>query len=292
MKVAIYGKSVNAYNINPIKKLIGLLESEGVNLMFHEDFYQLIRDKVSFQNPSSLFSSYKPLSREVNLVISIGGDGTLLNTVPLVAGSTIPVIGLNTGRLGFLASIDIETMETAVAHILKGEHSLDSRTMLCAESDHPWFANQNIALNEFTLLKSESASMMTIHAYINGEYLNAYWADGLIVSTPTGSTAYSLSCGGPIVMPDSANFIITPIAPHNLNVRPLIISDKDVITLKVEGRHKHFLASLDSRSSLVEPGTEITIKRAPQPFHLLRLPGQNFSETLRQKLMWGIDRRN
>ena len=194
--------------------------------------------------------------------------------------------------LDFLSSISKENLEQAVVSLKKGHFSLDARTMLRLESNHPLFEDENIALNDFTLHKMESSSMITIHAYLNGEYLNSYWADGIIVSTPTGSTGYSLSCGGPIIVPQSESFVITPIAPHNLNVRPIVVSDKNVISLEVEGRSQHYMATLDSRSATIEPGFQLALRKETYCINLIRLNNENFLNTLRSKLNWGLDKRN
>ncbi|MFN5794819.1 MAG: NAD kinase, partial [Bacteroidota bacterium] len=235
-----------------------------------------------------------PLStnQTADLFFSLGGDGTILNALPYVLGTPIPVVGVNTGRLGFLASIGIDEIEAAIEKIEAKHYQIEKRSIITLETTEGLFGNLNFALNEFTIHKSDSSSMITIHTFLNGEFLNSYWADGLIVSTPTGSTAYSLSCGGPIAMPDSENFIISPISPHNLNVRPLIISDKDILTLRVEGRNRHYLVSLDSRSTQIDATVEMTVKKASNTINLLRLQNKSFTESLRNKLMWGIDKRN
>jgi len=216
----------------------------------------------------------------------------MLKTITLVGASEIPIIGINTGRLGFLSGISIDEIESAMDKIFTGNFELDKRSLVRLESLNNPYQKSNFALNEITVHKNDNTTMMTIHTWVNGEFLNAYWADGLIISTPTGSTAYSLSCGGPLVMPDSANFIITPISPHNLNVRPIIISDKDVVTLKVEGRNKDFLVTLDSRQEIFDTNEELTIMREKFEINLVRLQGNDFMSTLRQKLMWGMDKRN
>ncbi|HPD52600.1 MAG TPA: NAD kinase, partial [Bacteroidia bacterium] len=223
---------------------------------------------------------------------SIGGDGTLLDTVCLVKDANIPIVGINAGRLGFLSSVSRETLPLAIESILKGHYTLDARTLLRLESNKPIFAGENIGLNEFTLHKKETSSMITIHTYLNGEYLNSYWADGIMISTPTGSTGYSLSCGGPIIVPQSESFVITPIAPHNLNVRPIVVSDKNVISLEVEGRSQHFMATLDSRSVTIDNSYQLAVRKESYAIQLVRLNNENFLNTLRKKLSWGLDTRN
>lgn len=292
MLFAIYGKSLNNYNASPIQRLITKLEECGVELCVHEDFYAIIKEKIVFKTIISFFKDDKILQKKPSFFCSIGGDGTMLKTITMVGASEIPVIGINTGRLGFLSGISIEEIEDAIDKILTGVYEIDKRSLIRLESPNNPYKKSNFALNEITVHKNDNTTMMTIHAWVNGEFLNAYWADGLIISTPTGSTAYSLSCGGPLVMPDSANFIITPISPHNLNVRPIIISDKDVVTLKIEGRNKNFLVTLDSRQEIFNADEELTIMKENFSINLVRLQGSDFMSTLRQKLMWGMDKRN
>lgn len=292
MLIAVYGKSLNNYNANPIQRLIAKLEEAGAELCVHEDFYTIIKEKIKFTSIISFFKDEKVLLKRPNFFCSIGGDGTMLKTITLVGASEVPIIGINTGRLGFLSGISIQDIEPAIDKIFAGDFDLDKRSLVRLESVNNPYLRSNFALNEITIHKNDNTMMMTIHAWVNGEFLNSYWADGLIISTPTGSTAYSLSCGGPLVMPDSANFIITPISPHNLNVRPIIISDKDVVTLKVEARNKNFLVTLDSRQEVFDADEELTILREKFEINLVRLKGNDFMSTLRQKLMWGIDKRN
>jgi NAD+ kinase len=292
MKIALFGKSVNNYNLEPIKLLVSIIEKKGWELIVYEEFYRLLRDKNVFSKIVQIFNSPLSTNQTADLFFSLGGDGTILNALPYVLGTPIPVVGVNTGRLGFLASIGIDEIEAAIEKIEAKQYQIEKRSIITLETTEGLFGNLNFALNEFTIHKSDSSSMITIHTFLNGEFLNSYWADGLIVSTPTGSTAYSLSCGGPIAMPDSENFIISPISPHNLNVRPLIISDKDILTLRVEGRNRHYLVSLDSRSTQIDATVEMTVKKASNTINLLRLQNKSFTESLRNKLMWGIDKRN
>jgi NAD+ kinase len=225
-------------------------------------------------------------------MLSIGGDGTFLETVSFVRDSTIPILGINTGRLGFLANVAKTEISEAIDSLARKKFTVEKRALLSVTKPENLFGEVNYGLNEITILKKDSSAMVTIHTYINGDYLNSYFADGLIVATPTGSTAYSLSCGGPLVMPGSQNFVITPIAPHNLNVRPLVISDNNIITLKVEGRSPNYLVSLDSRSETIDDSTELTLKKADFYIHLIKLENQHFFNTIRNKLLWGLDKRN
>ena len=232
------------------------------------------------------------LPGKTDFLFSIGGDGTLLDTILLVKDSNIPIAGINAGRLGFLSSIARENITFAVEALAKGHYSIEARTLLRVESNHPVFNGTNIALNDFTIHKMETSSMIKIHTYLNGEYLNSYWADGLIIATPTGSTGYSMSCGGPIIVPQSESFVITPIAPHNLNVRPIVVSDRNVISLEVEGRSQNYMATLDSRSYAIDSSFQLAIRKESYPINLVRLSNENFLGTLRSKLNWGLDSRN
>ena len=216
----------------------------------------------------------------------------MLDTVTLVQNTGIPVLGVNTGRLGFLSSVSLEEIAHAIDCLNKGHVILDKRSLLRLETNLTIFADINYALNELTIHKKDSSSMINIHTYLNGEYLTTYWADGLIISTPTGSTGYSLSCGGPIVAPQSENFVITPIAPHNLNVRPIVVSNNNIISLEVEGRSQYFLASLDSRSVTIDSSIQFAVRKEDFTFNIIRIDNQNFLQTLRNKLMWGMDSRN
>lgn len=292
MNVALYGKSLNSYNLEPIKNAIAKLEQLGSNLLINTEFYELIKPLIPFTSIVSIYEGNSSLMNKADLLISIGGDGTILNALPLIKNTKIPIVGINTGRLGFLATINIEEIEQAINLISEGKGLVEERTLLSLESEIDLFGSNNFALNEFTLRANGNSAMITIHVYSNGLLLNTYWADGLIISTPTGSTAYSMSCGGPIVMPDSENFVITPIAPHNLNVRPMIISDKDILTLKAVGRNKKFLVTLDSRSEVIDADVELTVKKERFTASIIRLPHHDFPSTLREKLLWGLDFRN
>ncbi|NME68317.1 NAD kinase [Flammeovirga aprica] len=240
-----------------------------------------------------VFSNTEQL-RGVDFMISIGGDGTLLQALTYVQELEIPIVGVNAGRLGFLASIQRENFQTTIDALVNGYYSIEERTMLALVSDREdLFGGIKFGLNEFTILKRDTSSMIVVHTYLNGEYLNSYWADGLIVSTPSGSTGYSLSVGGPVVIPGSENFIISPVCPHNLNVRPLIVSDSSIISFEIEGRSKNFLVSLDSRSEAVDASIQLAVRKCPFKAKLVKIGGQdNFLDTLRKKLNWGLDNRN
>ena len=225
-------------------------------------------------------------------MISLGGDGTLLDTVTLVQDKGIPVLGINYGRLGFLANIGKEEIRSAIKALVEGTYVTENRTLIHLDADIPIFNGVPYALNEFTLQKKDSSSMIKIHTYLNGEFLNTYWADGLIVATPTGSTGYSLSCNGPIVFPESGSLVITPVAPHNLNIRPIVIPDNNIISFEVEGRTDSFICTLDSRRVVVPKEAQLAVKKETFGINLIRLNENNFLQTLRNKLSWGLDKRN
>jgi NAD+ kinase len=292
MKIAIYGRNFGTKYNEQVQALFNKLHESGARLYIYNTFFDFLQSRIQLKETVCAFTNHTEIRNNVDFLISIGGDGTMLDTVSLVRDSGIPVIGFNTGRMGFLSSISVDDMDEALNALMSKSYSIEQRSLLRLESVSNVFGEVNYALNELTIHKKDSASMMLIHATINGEYLNSYWADGLIVSTPTGSTAYSLSCGGPLMMPDSENFIITPIAPHNLNVRPMVISDKSKIDLKIEGRSKYYLAALDSRSATVKAEETISITKADFKFNLIRIKDLSFLHMIRKKLMWGMDLRN
>lgn len=292
MKVAIYGRVFSRnFNIN-IQNLFTELEKADVEFIIHKTFKDFLSTRLKLPLKVSVFESYLDIDNSIDLMLSIGGDGTMLDTITYVRESGVPVLGINTGRLGFLSSISMDELSEAVKAISQKDYHIEKRTLINIKSPNNDFGDFSYALNELTVNKKDTASMMTVDAYINDQFLNTYWADGLIISTPTGSTAYSLSCGGPIIVPDSENFVITPIAPHNLNVRPIIVSDKSKITLKLMGRSKNYLAALDGRSIPIANNSTLEISLAHFKVNLVRLNYQNFLETLRNKLMWGLDIRN
>ena len=228
----------------------------------------------------------------MDVLITLGGDGTILDALTLVRDSKVPIMGINLGRLGFLASIEKVKIREAIRSLNKGMYTIQDRQMLYLESDRPLFGDSPFALNDFTLLKRDTSSMITVHAYINGAYLNSYWADGLIIATPSGSTAYSLSCGGPIIFPNSGNFVVTPVAPHNLNVRPIVIPDDSILTFEVEGRAENYLCTLDSRTATITSESQLAIRKNDFPARIIQLHDVRFMETLHKKLAWGTDARN
>lgn len=291
MKAAIYGRALESNRSQYIQQLFDKLNDSAVEVLIYEPLYAYIKDSIKIKGKFSLFNKHEEIDGKAKILFSLGGDGTLLETIALVKNAAIPVMGINTGRLGFLSSVSKEEIDFAVDAFIKNKYVIDKRTMMQIDSAEKLFGDVNYALNDITLSKSDSSSMIVIHAYINGEFLNSYYADGLIICTPTGSTAYSLSCGGPIVMPNSENFIITPVAPHNLNVRPIIIPDNSELKLKVEGRNPRFMITLDSRSVAVNNGIELTIKKSASHMNIVKLDNHDFLSTLRSKLMWGLDKR-
>jgi NAD+ kinase len=292
MKVAIYGRSSTDNHSEYIQALFDKLNDCAAEVFVYIDFYEFIKQKIKLPAEIKTFSTHRDLIGKADYMLSVGGDGTFLETVSFVRDSKIPILGINTGRLGFLANVAKTEIDAAIEALSQKKFSIEARALLSVTQPENLFGEVNYGLNELTILKKDSSAMVTIHTSINGEYLNSYFADGLIVATPTGSTAYSLSCGGPLVMPGSQNFVITPIAPHNLNVRPLVISDNNVITLKVQGRSSNYLVSLDSRSVTIDDSTELTLKKADFYIHLIKLENQHFFNTIRNKLLWGLDKRN
>jgi len=292
MKIAIYGREFNNSVLPFVQDVFDALEFYNIETLVHKEYYDFIKDKVKLPKELDTFSNHPELCNNADVLISLGGDGTLLDTLALVRDSGIPVIGINFGRLGFLASINKNEIKNAIEGLLNKEYSLDKRTLLNVESKHNLFGEENFALNDITIHRRDNTAMMIIHAYMNDEFINSYWADGLIIATPTGSTAYSLSCGGPIIFPSAQNFVITPIAPHNLNVRPVIIPDNVSLRFEVEARSTKFLVSCDSRTATVDRSVKITINKAAFHVNLVRLNNESYLTTLRNKLLWGIDTRN
>lgn len=291
MKIGIHGKEFNKKFIPLLDRIFHKLNEYNVNVYVSTKFEKFLNASVFKKYKWKTFSHGSDL-KKLDFFLSVGGDGTLLDSVTYVGHNETPILGINIGRLGFLATINQEDAEESLEKILNGKFTLDKRAVLRLESNKKLFGKLNFALNDFTLVKKDSSSMITVHAYIDGEFLNSYWADGIIVSTPTGSTGYSLSCGGPLVFPRSGNFLITPVSPHNLTVRPIIVSDTSEISFKVEGRSKKFLISLDSRIAVVDPSVKLKVVRESFNVNLILMEGQHYFKTLRQKLNWGLDIRN
>jgi NAD+ kinase len=292
MRIAIYSRGIENNQQKDMEMLLNELITYKVEPVFFQDFFNKFYSSIDIKGKYSTFSSSADLDDSIDCIISLGGDGTLLDTVSLVRDKGIPVLGVNYGRLGFLANIGKEELHSAVEALVKRTYVLDKRTLIHLDADIPLFGEVPYALNEFSLQKKDSSSMIKIHTYLNGEFLNTYWADGLIVATPTGSTGYSLSCNGPVVFPDSSTFVITPIAPHNLNIRPIIVPDNNIISFEVEGRTDSFICTLDSRRHVVPKEAQLAVKKETFSINLIRLNENNFLQTLRNKLSWGFDKRN
>lgn len=292
MTFAVYGKQLAEPVLPLLQTIVEKLGRAGTELFFYEPFYRAVGEKLRFSAPPVLFTSQAELQGRVDILFSIGGDGTMLDAVTLVGDSGILLTGINMGRLGFLSSISREHIIPALDAIIASDYGLDERTLLKLETGEGLFMPMNFALNEITVCKAKPMSLLTIHTYVNGDFLNSYWADGLIVSTPTGSTAYSLSATGPIIAPDTQSFVITPIASHNLTVRPVILRDDVEIRIRVGIERNSFFVSMDSRIQEVQNSIELVIRKAAFRINMLRLPDASFFNTLRDKLNWGLDVRN
>jgi NAD+ kinase len=295
MHLAIFGRYFKEERYAELQQFFDYLKTSKINFTVYRKFLEDgLRNGLNVSPNTKTFDTYEDFNKSnFDYVVSIGGDGTILMCLEFVREKETPIIGINTGRLGFLAGVAAKDACHMIDELAKGRYTIDSRTVLKLDSNKSdMFGGVKYAINDFVIHKKDSSSMITIHTFINGEFLNSYWSDGLIISTPTGSTGYNLSCGGPILYPSSASLVITPIAPHNLNVRPIIISDNNVISFQVEGRSTSFLATLDSRSESIESNTELAVSKAGFKMNLLRLNNENYLKTLREKLMWGIDNRN
>ncbi|TDG35112.1 NAD kinase [Pedobacter changchengzhani] len=292
MRIAIYGRDFNDTVLPYVQQIFDHLKAHHIQPVLYHKFKNSLHGKIKLPENTVIFHNHKELSQLADVLLSLGGDGTLLDTLTLIRNSGIPVIGINFGRLGFLASINKDAIESALQALINKEYTLDARSLLSIESEKSLFGEENFALNDMTIHRRDNSAMMIIHASMNGEFVNSYWADGLIIATPTGSTAYSLSCGGPIIYPDSQNFVVTPIAPHNLNVRPVVLPDNSSLSFEVEARESKFLVSCDSRTVTVERSVKMTIKKADFCLNLIRLNNETYLSTLRNKLLWGIDTRN
>jgi NAD+ kinase len=292
MKIAIYSRGIENDQFQDINPLLQELINHSAEPVIFQDFFNQFYSAIDIKGKYSTFHAGEKLDPGIDCMISLGGDGTLLDTVTLVKDTGIPVLGINYGRLGFLANIGKEDMKSAIDAIANRKYVLDKRTLLHLDANIPLFGQTPYALNEFSLHKKDSSPMIKIHTYLNGEFLNTYWADGLIVATPTGSTGYSLSCNGPVVFPESASFVITPVAPHNLNIRPIIVPDHTIVSFEVEGRTDGFLCTLDSRREIVTKEIQLAVRKESFDLNLIRMNENNFLQTLRSKLSWGLDKRN
>ncbi len=294
MKIAIFGQYYQNDTRPIIRDIFIFFNANNVELVIEENFLKILYKEEIVKKEYKTFANYKELDSSFDMLLSIGGDGTILRAVTYVRDSGIPILGINAGRLGFLASVQQENIAEFLQLVLEKNYKISPRTLLSlvSSSKNKDIEDINFALNEITVSRKDTTSMITIETALNGEYLNSYWADGLIISTPTGSTGYSLSCGGPVLTPDVKSLVITPIAPHNLNARPLVITDETEIELKVSGREKQYLVSLDSRIATVENDTVLKIKKTPFQINMVEIHEETFLKTLRKKLLWGEDKRN
>lgn len=295
MQVAIYSQVLKEKDLPFIQELFDSLAESGISAYVYLPYYQQLKaSKVKLIDDVGCFTNHQDFAQKrYDFVIALGGDGTILDATNIIRAKAIPIVGINLGRLGFLASIEKQMIKETIRLLYAGHYDVVEREMIELVSEDNLFGDFPYALNDFTLLKRDTSSMITIHSYVNGDYLNSYWADGLILATPTGSTGYSLSCGGPIVFPGSGNFVITPVAPHNLNVRPIVISDDSYVSFEVEGRSDNFLCTLDSRHEIIhEQQTPLAVKKCPFSTRLVKIQDRSFLHTIRGKLLWGQDTRN
>ena len=292
-RVLIYGKNLKDAHLKYLDILLSKLKKEEFEVFFYLPFLTFLIDKLEFEKRYKTITKTEGLKQfKIDLLLSIGGDGTILNSALIIKGSEIPILGINLGRLGFLAIIEKNRIVEAIDNIITGNYTTENRSLIELNTNEELFGEENFALNDSTVHKSSSSSVIIVHTYLNEKFLNTYWVDGLIVSTPTGSTGYSLSCGGPIVFPGSGNFIITPVAPHNLTMRPIVIPDNSEISFEVESRADSFLCTLDSRYKTITPKHKLTIKKSKFSINLIVFEGYDFSANIQNKLNWGKDKRN
>ncbi len=292
MKVAIYGRKVNKQTSPYFVEVLKIIEDFGWKVILEEELKQILINKTGISDRYDTYKSYNDFHSGFDLAISMGGDGTFLKTVSYIRSSGVPIMGINTGRLGFLANISKDQIHNTLSQVKDKNYEFQKRSLLRVNTEDDLFGEDNFALNELTLHKKDTSSMITVHASLDNKYLNSYWADGLIVSTPTGSTAYNLSCGGPIITPGCQVHILTPVAAHNLNVRPMVVPDHLPISLSVEGRDRSYLLSLDGNSKNIKQGENVVVTKAEFMINVVKFEDNNFLDTIRNKMLWGIDTRN
>jgi NAD+ kinase len=292
MKVAIYSRGLDIEQESSFQYLLQELSRHQIQIVVFRQLIDIYTIPESIKHKLETFEKAADLDQTINCLISLGGDGTMLDAVTLVKNTGIPLLGVNFGRLGFLANINKEELTQAVDAILNRTYVIDKRTLVHVDANIPLFGDAPFALNEFAIHKRDTSPMIKIHTYLNGEFLNSYWADGLIVATPTGSTGYNMSCNGPILFPDSSSFVITPVAPHNLNVRSIVVPDDNIISFEIEGRTEEFICAMDARKEIVTKDIQLAVKKENFHIHLMRLNEGSFLSTLRNKLTWGMDKRN
>ncbi|ANH82832.1 NAD kinase [Niabella ginsenosidivorans] len=292
MTIAVYSRGIDQLKLEDVKTFFNEVQYYDLQIIVFKPFFDEIKEHIPLAEDTGVFLETADLSKEVECIISLGGDGTLLDTVALISDKPIAIMGINFGRLGFLASIGSDNLKLAIRSLAFRTYVTEQRTLVHLDADIPMFGDKPFGLNEFAIHKRDTASMIKVHTFINGEFLNVYWADGLVVSTPTGSTGYSLSCGGPIVFPDSGNFVITPVAPHHLNTRSLVVNDNSIISFEIESRADDIICALDSRKEIVTKNVSLAVRKERFTISLIRLGENNFLHTLQTKLIWGLDRRN
>jgi NAD+ kinase len=292
MVIALFGRAVSPDNLKYVQRVIDKLVLKKSGLIVYQPFFESLRDQVMFPEDVVLFHDEEGIKGKADFFFSIGGDGAILEALTFVRDSGIPIMGINIGRLGFLSSISKDEILPAIDKVLDRDYQLESRVLIRLTQPKDLFGDLSYALNEITITRNDTTSLIVLHVYIDDKFLNSYWADGLIIATPTGSTAYSLSCGGPILTPGSENFVLTPIAPHNLTVRPVVIPDKSKIRIIVEGREDQFLLGLDSRKAIIYSNFELLVEKEDININLLQMKGRDFFMTIREKLKWGLDTRN
>lgn len=292
MRVAVYSKKITKSTIPIFQRFLAAMDRFGWKVVLEQELKEQLVKKAGLGLNADVFTKHEDFHKGIDLAFSIGGDGTFLKTVSYIRNSEVPILGINTGRLGFLANISDRYFEEALEMVNQKRYDYQLRSLVRVETERDIFGQDNVAMNEATLLKKDTASMITVHAYLDDKYLNSYWADGLIVATPTGSTAYNLSCGGPIITPGCQVHIITPIAPHNLNVRPVVVPDKLPIKLSIEGRERNYLISIDGCSKNIRQKEDVIIRKAEYMINVIKLEDTNFLDTIRNKMLWGIDNRN
>lgn len=292
MKVAVYSRGIDSHQLHDVKLFFHQLENYELDYIVFKPLFDELGQAIGLAPGTATFTTHDDLDKDVEFIIGLGGDGTLLDTITIIKDKPISIMGINFGRLGFLSSINRENLELAIRALAYRTYVSEKRSLIHLEADQPVFGDLPFGLNEFCVMKRDTASMIKIHTYINGEFLNTYWADGLIVATPTGSTGYSLSCGGPILFPNSENFVITPVAPHHLNVRSLVINDDSIVSFEIESRSDDIICALDSRREIVSKNISLAVRKEKFHINLLRLSENNFLHTIQTKLIWGLDKRN
>ncbi len=292
MRIAVYGRQFNDPVVLPfIQQVFDNLALHNVEIYVHQQLYDYLKDKIVNVTYNILTSTDK-LKGFIDLFLTLGGDGTMLDMVALIGDSGIPVIGINFGRLGFLASVNKNDITAAIHAVVNRQFTCDCRELLTVDSPNNVFGENNFALNDVTIHKRDDAAMIITHVFLNDEFLNSYWGDGIIISTSTGSTAYSLSCGGPIIFPQSNTIVVTPVSPHNLNVRPIVIPDTSKLCFEVESRSASYIISCDSRTEFLDQTVKFHVQKAGFELNLIRLNNESYLTTLRNKLLWGLDARN